>query len=65
MSSYTRWSRASDLSRFGYTVKWVDHEGRTDHDVKKVAVQSSEKDTTLTSELTLEDFGGRSDALGG
>jgi hypothetical protein len=54
-----------DLSRFGYTVKWADHEGRTDNDVKKVAVQSSEKDTTLTSELTLEDFGGRSDALGG
>ena len=65
MSSYTRRSEASDSSRFRYTVKSAADELRTDHDAKKAAVQSSEKDAAFASGLTLDDFGGRSDALGG
>ena len=64
MSSYTRRSRTSDLSRFSYTVKSADDDVRTDHDAKKVDVRSSEKDTAVATGLTLDDFGARSDALG-
>jgi hypothetical protein len=65
MSSYTRRISVSDLSRFRYTVKSADDELRADCDAKREAVHSSEKDTDLAAELTLDDFGGRSDALGG
>jgi hypothetical protein len=38
---------------------------KADSDGKKVSVRSSEKQVEIASELTLDDFGGRSDALGG
>jgi hypothetical protein len=65
MSSYTRRSKGSDLSRFRNSVKSAADELRTDHDAKNAALQSSEKDSAFASGLTLDDFGGRSDALGG
>jgi hypothetical protein len=65
MSSYTRRNRVSDLSRFLYTVKPADDEVRTDYDTKKASVQSPVQDSALVTGLTLDDFGGRSDALGG
>jgi hypothetical protein len=65
MSSYIRRTKASNVSRFRNTVKRADNEHRTDHDAKKLAVQPSEKDLARARGLTLDDFGGRSDALGG
>ena len=35
------------------------------YDAENVALQSSEKGAAVATELTLDDFGGRSDALGG
>lgn len=65
MSSYTRRTRALDLSRISYATKSVDHEAKADSDTKKMAEHASENDAAIASELTLDDFGGRSDALGG
>jgi hypothetical protein len=65
MSSYTRRTKASDGSRFRNTVNWANDAHRTDHDVKKLAVQPSDNDSVRARGLTLDDFGGRSDALGG
>jgi hypothetical protein len=53
------------MSKFRTNVKWVDDQHRTDHDAKKLAVQPSKKDSARARALTLDDFGGRSDALGG
>jgi hypothetical protein len=65
MSSYTRRITVSDLSRFRYAAKSANDEVRADCDTNKVAIHSSEKDTDLGTKMTLDDFGGRSDALGG
>jgi hypothetical protein len=67
MSSYTRPRRAAVSSRLSrtYTVKVGDDGMRADQDAKMVAVHASENDAALATELTLDDFGGRSDALGG
>jgi hypothetical protein len=40
-------------------------QGGAFYDAENVAVQSSERDAAVASALTLDDFGGRSDALGG
>ena len=40
-------------------------EVRDCYDAESVALQSSERSATLGTALTLDDFGGRSDALGG
>jgi hypothetical protein len=65
MSSYPRWRRASQSSKLSYTIKSSHDEVKTDYDTKKVAVHSSADDAAISNELTLDDFGGRSDALGG
>jgi hypothetical protein len=65
MSTYTSRRRAPESSRLSYIIKSAADEVRADHDAKKVAVHSSHDDAAPASELTLDDFGGRSDALGG
>ena len=67
MSSYVRQHRASDLSRFGHPIKTAPEKVRvrTADEGKNAAVRSSERATARVERLTLDDFGGRSDALGG
>ena len=65
MSLYTRRTRASHLNRRSYAVNSADDEGKTDYNAKKAAEDSSENDSVDAAGLTLDDFGGRSDALGG
>jgi hypothetical protein len=65
MSSYTRCITASDLSKLSFAIKSADDDVRADYDAKKMPEHSSEKDTGIATGLTLDDFGGRSDALGG
>ncbi len=65
MYSYTTRTRASDLTRFNYTLKSADDEVRVDTSVKTKVIRRSNRDTADARRLTLDDFGGRSDALGG
>jgi hypothetical protein len=64
-ASSSRRSGASGMSRMGYVFKSALDEVKADPDAKKVAVKSSVKNTPRATSLTLDDFGGRSDALGG
>jgi hypothetical protein len=46
-------------------IKSASDEVKADFDARKVDVHPSEKVTVIADGLTLDDFGGRSDALGG
>ena len=65
MYTCTCQGRASDLRSLRSGLKSASGEVKADFDARKVAVHSSEKDTDVAGGLTLDDFGGRSDALGG
>ena len=65
MYTYTRRHRASDLKRLSSSIKSAGDEVEAGSNAKKVAVHSSERDTDPAPGFTLDDFGGRSDALGG
>jgi len=65
MSLYTRRIGSSDTTRLSYTIKSAGDEVKAGYDANKLALDSSEKDTATATGLTLDDFGGRSDALGG
>ena len=65
MSLYPRRKTDSQSSRLSYAMKSAEDQVRADSDTKKVAVRSSEYDPVILADLTLDDFGGRSDALGG
>jgi len=65
MSLYMRWKNASELNGLSHALKSSDAEDKSDNDTKKRAVHTSENDTAASDQLTLDDFGGRSDALGG
>ncbi len=65
MYVYARRDKAMDLRRLGPGIKSAGDEVRADSVAKKVAVPTSENDTDTARGLTLDDFGGRSDALGG
>jgi hypothetical protein len=54
-----------DLRKLSSGIKSAGDEVKADSATKKVAVPSSEKDTDTARGCTLDDFGGRSDALGG
>lgn len=64
MYLYTRPITGSDLSRFRNAVKSSHDRLRNDYDAKKAAVRSPERDTALAKWLTIDNVGGRSDALG-
>lgn len=68
MPSYPRQRKDShSYYRPGYAMKSSDDQARADPDPKKLSARSPNEDSTISmsSELTLDDFGGRSDALGG
>jgi hypothetical protein len=65
MPSYTHRGTTSESSRLGSPVKSPTKEVGSDSEPRKTAVQMSEVNAAFSTEPTLEDFGGRSDALGG
>jgi hypothetical protein len=65
MSRYAYQATASELRRLSAGIKPAGDELKADYDAKYMAVRSSEKVTDIASGHTLDDFGGRSDALGG
>jgi hypothetical protein len=65
MYTYTRRSSVSDLRSPGSGIKSEGVEVKADSEGKKVAVRSSEELAEIARGFTLDDFGGRSDALGG
>jgi hypothetical protein len=52
-------------NRLDHAIKSSDKEDQTDNDMKKPAVHSPEYNVATSIEVTLDDLGGRSDALGG
>jgi len=65
MISYPRSKRALESNRLSYAINSADRETKAEHDTKMVAAHSPAIDSVVSRELTLDDFGGRSDALGG
>jgi hypothetical protein len=58
-------SRALELKSLSRTIKPVDDDAKGSGITERVAVGSTGNDEVSFVELTLDDFGGRSDALGG
>ena len=65
MPSYTHRGITSELSRISSPPKSPTDPVGSDSESRKTAVPASEVDSALLTRPTLEDFGGRSDALGG
>jgi hypothetical protein len=65
MSTSTLRADVSDLRRLGSGIKLASDEVKAGSDARTVVVPSSERDKDIGRGLTLDDFGGRSDALGG
>jgi hypothetical protein len=65
MYAYTRSRRTLELKRPHFSVKPADGETPLDYDTRRVATHLLEAHAVMARELTLDDFGGRSDALGG
>ena len=65
MPSYTHRRTTCELSRLSSPLKSPTDRVASDFESRKTAVPASEVNTSLLTEPTLEDFGGRSDALGG
>jgi hypothetical protein len=65
MSSYTYLRSPSEFSRLSHPNKLPADGVRSDSKSRKTAIQASEVDAAMTTKPTLDDFGGRSDALGG
>jgi hypothetical protein len=65
MFSHTRRHRSSDRTRLSQAIKSAYENAAADDYGKKTTGHEHEKDTARAKTLTLDDFGGRSDALGG
>jgi hypothetical protein len=65
MPSYTYRRSASELSGLNHPVKSPTDGVRSDSKSRKTLVHASEVDVSMSIKPTLDDFGGRSDALGG
>jgi hypothetical protein len=65
MSYYMNMVRALERRSLGRTGKPADDAAKAGAGTKGVAARSSDDDETPSAVLTLDDFGGRSDALGG
>ena len=65
MSKYTPRADVSESKRLGSGIKLASDEVKAGSDARPVVVPSSERDKDIARGLTLDDFGGRSDALGG
>jgi hypothetical protein len=65
MYAYPRSRRTLELKRPHFSIKSSDGETPIDYDTRRVAPHLLEQHAAMARELTLDDFGGRSDALGG
>jgi hypothetical protein len=65
MPSYTYRRRASNSSRLTHPIESSADGVRSDSEARKTVVRASEVDAAKSGKPTLDDFGGRSDALGG
>ncbi len=65
MSSNMHGSRLLELRSLGRAIKPAGGEVNAEVNPKERAVRSESQDTHSSAGLTLDDFGGRSDALGG
>ena len=65
MRTYTRPDSVLPLRRLRSVIQTTRDEIKAESDSKKVALRASDRLTHIASWLTLDDFGGRSDALGG
>ena len=65
MTSYTYRQSASEISGLSHQIKSPADRVRSDSRSRKTAMQASEVDVAMSTKPTLDDFGGRSDALGG
>jgi hypothetical protein len=65
MNSYTYLKNASEFSRLSHPNKSPADGVRSDSKSRKTAMHASEVEAAMTTKPTLDDFGGRSDALGG
>jgi hypothetical protein len=65
MSRYTRENRSSKAIRYDYAMKSAKDDRRADREVKPALAEMQAKQKANPARLTLDDFGGRSDALGG
>jgi hypothetical protein len=65
MYTYTLPDNALDVRSLTSYIKTARDELNAGSDAKKLVLRSSEKLPRIASGITLDDFGGRSDALGG
>jgi hypothetical protein len=65
MTSYTYRKKASELIRLDNRAESSTYAVRSASESRKTFVHASEVDAPISTRPTLDDFGGRSDALGG
>ena len=65
MFPYTRQRRTSESSKNRNLLESPTKESGTNAESRRVAIYAHEDADAVSNELTLDDFGGRSDALGG
>src|SRR5262249_39172925 len=65
MSFYANTNRVLERRSLGSASKVAGDPAKTDDNTRRVAVNFGEESDTSIAVLTLDDFGGRSDALGG
>jgi hypothetical protein len=65
MTSYLNTSRVLERRNLGRALKPADDRVNVNTGTKGVAADSRDHDDASNADLTLDDFGGRSDALGG
>jgi hypothetical protein len=65
MHKYARRDNALNLRGLRSGIKSAYDEVKADRDARRAAVRSAEEVADMTRGVTLDDFGGRSDALGG
>jgi hypothetical protein len=65
MFPYIHGSRVLELKRLRRAIQRVDDEAKAERNREEMAVSSMIHGSDASPELTLDDFGGRSDALGG
>jgi hypothetical protein len=65
MLLHRRLTRTRESTKLNRAITWVDIKARAINNKKKLKRRSCKSKRVLSTELTLDDFGGRSDALGG
>jgi hypothetical protein len=65
MTSYKYHQSVCELSGLSHATESPADGVRSDFKRRKTAMESSEVDSAMSTRPTLDDFGGRSDALGG